>query len=80
VNRQFLPEFMKVFLQNGVTLAYLRRLGAWTADVERAMVFEDSGTAIQFCLEHQLPDMRIVLHFPEFRYDVHMPVKLPSMV
>jgi hypothetical protein len=71
---------MKVYLQNDVTLDYLLCPGTWTSDPDRAMVFKDSGSAIQFCLEHQLPDMRIVLHFPEFRQDVHMPVKLPRLV
>lgn len=71
---------MKVFLQNDVTLAYLRSPGEWTPDTERAMVFKDSASAIQFCLEHELRDMRIVLHFPKFGYDVHLPLKLPRLV
>jgi hypothetical protein len=68
---------MKVFLQNTRTLKYVEAPDAWTTQVSRAMEFEDSGAAIQFCFDHELPQMRVVLHFAEFDYDVHMPVSLP---
>lgn len=68
---------MKVFLQNTRTLKYVEAPDAWTTQVSRAMEFEDSGVAIQFCLDHELPQMRVVSHFPEFDYNVHLPVSMP---
>ena len=68
---------MKVFLQHTRTLKYIEAPDAWTPRISEALEFEDSGEAIQFCLDHELPEMRVVLHFPEFDYDVHLPVSLP---
>ena len=68
---------MKVFLQNIRTLKYVEAAETWTAKASEAMEFDDSAAAIQFCLDHELPQMRVVLHFPEFDYDVHLPVSLP---
>jgi len=68
---------MKVYLQHETTLAFIRKPGDWTTDIDRAMVFSDTNSAIEFCLEHELNGMQIVLHFAEFGYDVHLPVKLP---
>jgi hypothetical protein len=68
---------MKVFLQNAVTREYLKELDAWTSLSARALEFDDSTAAIQFCLDHELRNMRVVLHFPEFDYDVHLPVNVP---
>ena len=73
------PGPMKVFLQNGLTREYLRTLDEWTTLAGRAMEFDDSNAAIQFCLDHELHNMRVVLHFPEFNYDVHLPVNVPRM-
>ncbi len=71
---------MKVFLQNGLTREYLRAADAWTTLAGRAMEFDDSTAAIQYCLDHELRNMRVVLHFPEFDYDVHLPVNLPRVL
>ena len=70
---------MKVFLQNGLTREYLRTFDEWTTLAGRAMEFDDSNAAIQFCLDHELHNMRVVLHFPEFNYDVHLPVNVPRI-
>jgi len=68
---------MKVYLQHDTTLAFVQKPGDWTPDIDRAMVFSDTNSAIEFCLEYELNGMQIVLHFAEFGYDVHPPVKLP---
>jgi len=68
---------MKVYLQQDTSLAFVQRPGDWTPDIDRAMVFSDANSAIEFCLEYELDGMQIVLHFAEFGYDVHLPVKLP---
>ena len=70
---------MKVFLQNTRTFKYVEAPDTWTTQVAHALEFDDSAAAIQFCLDHELPNMRVVLHFPEFDYDVHLPVSLPMM-
>ena len=71
---------MQVFLQHAVTRKYLRDLDVWTSGSYLAMEFDDSAAAIQFCLDHELRDMRVVLHFPEFDHDVHVPVNLPLVM
>jgi hypothetical protein len=68
---------MKVFLQNALTREYLKSLDAWTPLLGGAQQFEDSAEAIRFCLDHELRNMRVVLHFSEFDYDVHLPVNVP---
>ena len=67
---------MKVLVQNPLTLSYFANVGKWTSDPEKAFVFKDSRSAIQFCLNHELADMQIVLKGPEARYDVQVPVGL----
>lgn len=67
---------MKVLVQNPLTLSYFANVGKWTSDPEKAFVFKDSRSAIQFCLNHDLSDMQVVLKGPEDRFDVQVPVGL----
>ena len=67
---------MKVLVQNPLTLSYFANVGRWTSDPEKAFVFKDSRSAIQFCLNHDLSDMQVVLKGPEDRFDVQVPVGL----
>jgi len=72
---------MKVLVQNPLTLSYFSNVGRWTSDPEKAFAFKDSRSAIQFCLNHDLADMQVVLKGPEERFDVQVPVGLePSQV
>ena len=76
-NSDRLRRPMKVFLQNESTLAFVKKAGVWTPDAAQAMLFSDTNSAIEFCLEHELENMQIVLNFAEFGYDVRLPVKMP---
>jgi hypothetical protein len=67
---------MKVLVQNPLTLSYFANLGKWTSDPEKAYVFKDSRSAIQFCLNHELSDMQVVLKGSDDRFDVQVPVGL----
>ena len=69
---------MKVVIQNPFTLSYLQSLGKWTYHCEEAFPFESSARAIQFCREHELSDMQVVLKFPNGRFDVELPVSRGS--
>jgi hypothetical protein len=64
---------MKVLIQNPLTLSYFETDHKWTHDVDAALDFKDSRSAVRYCSEHDLLDMEIVLKFPQDRYDVHMP-------
>ena len=69
---------MKVLVQNPLTLSYFANLGRWTSDPDKAYVFKDSRSAIQFCINHDLSDMQVVLKGPEERFDVQVPVGLSA--
>ena len=71
---------MKVLVQNPLTLAYWQQPQNWTRNPEQASAFGDSKSAIQFCREHDLTDMQIVLKFADDRYDVQLPVTLDAPV
>lgn len=65
---------MKVLVQDPLTSYYFQNLGQWTADPELAFAFKDSRHAIQFCLNHDMANMQIVLKGPEERFDVQVPI------
>jgi hypothetical protein len=67
---------MKVLVQNPLTLSYLRTVGTWTSDAEKAYSFRDSRSAIQFCLHNDMEDMQVVLKSDDDRFDVQVPVGL----
>ena len=69
---------MKVLVQNPLTLSYFANVGRWTSDPEKAHIFKDSRSAIQFCLNHDLGEMQVVLKGPEERYDVQFPVAVEA--
>jgi hypothetical protein len=65
---------MKVLVQNPLTLSYLQKPEGWTRNPEQATAFPDTRSAVQFCREHDLADMQVVLKFPDERFDVQLPV------
>ncbi len=65
---------MKVLIQNPLTFSYLQAPGRWTSDVNAALAFKDSSSALLFCAEHGLYDSQVVLKFPDQRCDVEIPV------
>jgi len=71
---------MKVLVQNPLTLSYMQKPEGWTGNPEQASAFPDTRSAIQFCREHDLADMQVVLKFPDERFDVQLPVTFGAPV
>ena len=71
---------MKVLVQNPITSQFYQDPEHWTSEHKKALVFEDSYSAMQFCLEHELSDMQVVLKFPDEQYDLSMPVNEAALV
>jgi hypothetical protein len=70
---------MKVLIQNPLTLSYLQNVGTWTSDPEKAYLFRDSRSAIQFCLQNDMDDMQVVLKGDD-DHEMQIPVGLqPSL-
>jgi hypothetical protein len=65
---------VKVLIQNPVTLEYFHSPLSWSSAADDAMAFEDSHSAVQFCLEHGLAAMNVVLKFDDGQYDLQVPV------
>jgi hypothetical protein len=66
--------FMRVLVQNPLTLSYYLSPGKWTRDYSLAHGFNTSQEAISFCLENGLHNLQIVLKFPDDRYDIELPI------
>lgn len=65
---------MKILLQQRESGLYLRELGDWTRDAGQAMDFLSSTRAIDFCAEHHIGDVQLVLKFEEQMYDIVLPM------
>ena len=65
---------MSVFLRNGDTGLFFRRLDKWTTVRQRALHFESSARAIKTVSDLRLQNMEIVLLFGNPAYDVMLPV------
>jgi hypothetical protein len=66
--------FMRVLVQNPLTLSYYLAPGKWTRDCSLAHAFSTSQEAINFCVEQGLHNLQIVLKFPDDRYDIELPI------
>ena len=65
---------MKVLLQHKESGLYLKDLGLTTPNVADAMDFLSSTQAIEFCANHKIAGMQIVLRFVEQHYDIVLPM------
>ena len=65
---------MKVLIQSCDTMTYLTEGGDWSHRHEDALEFPNSVRALEYCLNHKLSNVRIVLKFPEPLHDVVLPV------
>ena len=65
---------MNIFLQNKRTLSYVTGLSGWTADREKARVFETGIEALFFCFNRHLKNMQILGEFVNPRMNFTIPV------
>lgn len=65
---------MKVLLQQKSSGLYLKGAGAWTPDTWDAMDFLSSSRVTEFCADHKLSGVQIVLKFEEQHYDIVLPM------
>lgn len=65
---------MKVLLQQKTSGLYLKGDGTWTLDTWDAMDFLSSSRVTEFCANHKLSGVQIVLKFEEQHYDIVLPM------
>ena len=63
---------MKVYIQHVETGLYLKDGTEWVEHESASRVFKGSLEAIDFCLEHKLSEVTIVLRFGEPRFDIRL--------
>lgn len=64
---------VKVLLQNQKTRLYYKSGSEWVQTAGEAFAFESSSSAFYFCDQLKLPDMQVVFHFPNDRYNFMIP-------
>lgn len=68
---------MKVLLQHKESGLYLKAVGVTTPDRVDAMDFLSSTQAIDYCADHKIAGMQLVLRFDEQHFDIVLPLALP---
>ena len=67
---------MKVLLQHKESGLYLKEVGVTTPDRVDAMDFLSSTQAIEYCADHKITGMQIVLRFDEQHFDIVLPMTM----
>jgi hypothetical protein len=65
---------MKVLIQNSDTLLYLESLDTWSPNIATAFDFGNSDHAIEFCAEHGIAPVQVVLQWAGMPYSISIPV------
>lgn len=65
---------MKVLIQNSASLLYLEGQDRWSADVGNAIDFGNSDRAIEFCAEHGIAPVHVVLQWSGMPYSIAIPI------
>ena len=65
---------MNILLQNKRTLSYVRGPSGWTAEHEKAHVFETGLEALFFCFNRHINNMQILGEFANARMNFTIPV------
>ncbi len=65
---------MKILVQNCLNHLYLKSLTEWTDDAGEAKSFPTSENAIEFCAEHRIPTVQIVLKFKPDKFNITVPI------
>lgn len=69
---------MRILLQQKETGFYFKDVGSWDSDPAQAMDFVSSTAVIDFCVANKISNVHIVLKFDEQRYDIVLPIIVPS--
>ncbi|EEF57744.1 hypothetical protein [Pedosphaera parvula] len=69
---------LKILLQDRQSRLYLQKAHQWTSSRDEAMDFQHSAKASGFVLQSKIPNMDIILSFPDSKYDLRIPCSLPS--
>lgn len=68
---------MRVLVQNTFNLEYLRPRKGWTRNHLRALDFEKTARAIEYCVRQRIADAQLVLRFGEDRQlDIVLPIRI----
>ena len=65
---------LRVFVQRSKDRLFLKAAGVWTALKEEAKDFGSCTSAINYCVEQKLTDVRLWLSFDDAKYDFPMEV------
>ena len=65
---------LNVLVKNCETHRFLRNDEDWTLEPCEAKVFPSSLEAVDFCLNHKIEKVELVLKAQDERYDVHLPL------
>jgi hypothetical protein len=73
-------ERMKIFLQHKHTSLYFVSNGQWSKKSDAALDFPNYDRAIEFAIEHKLPNVHVILKFADHPYNIRLPFrkKLPQ--
>ena len=65
---------MRILLQHQFTGEYLREPGDWVRDPGEAFDFPSSTQAIEFCLMHQVSNVKLVFQFQNHHAYIERPL------
>ena len=65
---------MKVLIQNPENSLYREEADRWSADVNNALDFGNSDTAIQFCTAHGIAQAQVVLQWSGTPHSITIPI------
>lgn len=65
---------MRILLQQKDSGLYFKEAGVWTADAGEATDFLCSTKAIDYCTDHRISGVQLVLKFDEEHAQIVMPV------
>jgi hypothetical protein len=65
---------VKVFIQKSEDGLFLKADGVWVSEKEAAKDFVNCTPAIDYCVEHKIKDVRLLLSFGDNQYDLPMEI------
>jgi hypothetical protein len=70
---------MRILLQQKESGHYLQNDGSWAREIASAQDFLSSTRAIEYCADHHIAGVQLVLKFEEHRYDIVLPMLMESV-
>jgi hypothetical protein len=67
-------RLMKIVIQNPQDLSYFVAPGRWSKECREAMVFENFRVAVEWCTQHKLGAVQVVLKAEEEPFAFPLPV------